>query len=182
MCFPLPEIRGTKDSCKGIGAIRVSPQEGPKEPVARFLRSGTGLLSQSLNQIDEGLVEESVEEILSIDGADLEDRWQELTGRLSAQFGREMTIEALLFLIGVQSQGKGFEPALERERKQEMIMEGTYCAFETLGFYDRAGMDEDGLWLWERRIPVPSLEVEEQEKLLHVAILNYFEDQQEYDD
>lgn len=112
----------------------------------------------------------------------MKDRWTKLTTRLSGQFGREMTIEAILFLVGVQSQGLGFQPDLERERKQELIMEGTYCVFETMGFYERAGMDEKGLWLWERKIPVPSLSVEEQEELLQTAILKYFEDQPAQDD
>lgn len=121
----------------------------------------------------------AVAQYLSVEDADLERRWSSLTERLTGRFGRDMTIEAILFLIGVQSQGMGYQPEIRRERKQELIMEGTYCVFEKLGIYERAGMDEHGLWLWERKVPVPSLSIEEQEKLLLVAILEYFQDESE---
>jgi len=116
-----------------------------------------------------------IAQYLGTDSATLEERWQRITGLLQTRFDRDMTIEALLFLIGIQSHGKGFQPDLKRERKQELIMEGTYCAFETLGIYERAGMDEHGLWLWEQRIELTSLSSVDQEKLLRVAIVRFFE-------
>ncbi len=118
---------------------------------------------------------ETIAQYLATESATLEARWQRITGRLQARFDREMTIESLLFLIGVQSHGKGFQPDLKRERKQELIMEGTYCAFEALGLYERAGMDEQGLWLWRQRQEMPSLSSVDQEKLLRIAIVRFFE-------
>jgi hypothetical protein len=114
---------------------------------------------------------------LDVDDAILNDRWEMLTAFLQKRFGRESGIEAILFLIGIQSRGRGFEPKLQKELKQDIIMEGTYCAFEKLGLYERVGMDENGMWLWERSVPPSAqLSIEDQEKLLRVAILAYFED------
>jgi len=124
----------------------------------------------------------AVSEYLTVDDEDLNRRWGELTNRLTGRFGRHMTIEAILFLIGVQSQGIGYQPDIGRERKKELIMEGTYRVFERLGFYERAGLDERGFHAWERCVPVPALPVEEQEKLLRVAIIEYFEYRSENDD
>lgn len=120
---------------------------------------------------------EPVYEALKANDADLEARWQQLSAWVKARFGKVPDIEGLLFLIGIQSRGRGFEPKLQKEVKQGVIMEGTCCAFASLGIYERVGMEDDGSWIWERIVPnPPGLSVEEQEKLLRVAILRYFED------
>lgn len=117
---------------------------------------------------------------LQVDDGELEARWKELQDWLAERFEREPGIEGILFLIGIQSAGRGYEPKLGKERKQDLIMEGTYCAFETLGLYRRIGADADGAWIWERTGPhLPKLPVEEQEKLLRIAILRYFEEVRE---
>ena len=113
---------------------------------------------------------------LHTDDDALEARWARLQAWLQERFGRDTGIEAILFLIGIQSRGRGFEPRLQKEAKQELIMEGTYGAFEKLGFYERVGMDESGAWIWERTVEVPKLSVDDQEKLLRLGILAYFEE------
>lgn len=114
--------------------------------------------------------------LLQVDDDELEARWARLQGRLAERFDREPGIESLLFLIGIQSVGHGYEPGLSKERKQDLIMEGTHCAFEAVGLYRRIGAHADGRGIWERTVPhPPKLPVEEQEKLLRVAILRYFE-------
>ena len=113
---------------------------------------------------------------LQADDAALEARWQRLAAWLQERFHRATSIEAVLFLIGIQSRGRGYEPELEKETKQDLVMEGTYCAFEALDLYRRVGMDADGFWLWERTTPLPELSIEAQEKLLRLAILAYFAD------
>ena len=96
---------------------------------------------------------------------------------IEERFGKEPTIEEILFLVGIQSRGYGFEPDLDKDAKEGLIMEGTYCVFETLGVYERIGMEKDGYWIWERQIDhPPNLSVDEQEKLLRTAILRYFKD------
>ena len=120
---------------------------------------------------------DSLRTLLERDDAALATRWQHLQAWVEARFERAPSIEVILFLIGIQSRGRGFEPDLDKEAKQALIMEGTYCAFATLGIYEHAGIEEDGSWIWERVLDPPSdLSVEEQEKLLKIAILRYFED------
>ncbi len=120
---------------------------------------------------------------LDADAADLEARWQRLQAWIDQRFGGEAGIEGILFLIGVQARGRGFEPDLEKEAKERLIMEGAYCVFETLGVYERVGMEADGHWIWQRRIDhPPNLSVEEQETLLKTAILRYFDNQRDLSD
>ena len=117
-----------------------------------------------------------VQPVLAIDDAVLAERWAGLLAWIAERFGRSnAAIEPILFLIGVQERGAGYQPDLAKEDKQAVIMDGTYHAFETLGFYERVGMESDGAWIWERIVRLPELTVEEQEKLLRVAILRYFE-------
>ena len=111
-----------------------------------------------------------------IHSPELEVRWDRLQGWLDERFGREAGIEGILFLIGVQTRGRGFEPDLEKEAKERLIMEGAYRVFETLGLYERVGMEADGHWIWQRRANhPPNLSVDEQETLLRTAILAYFD-------
>lgn len=114
---------------------------------------------------------------LSYDDHVLESRWSRLQEWVERRFEQESSIEAVLFLIGIQSRGRGYEPEMEKELKQDTIMEGTYCAFEKLGFYERIGLDENGFWIWERTVDeIPKLELDQQEKLLKLGIVRVFEE------
>ena len=119
-----------------------------------------------------------IQAYLETDDAELEARWEKLQEHLQLRFGSEKPgIEGILFLIGIRTRGRGYEPDLAKEAKQDLIMEGTYCAFETLGLYTRVGADADGQIQWRRTgLRLPKLPVEAQEKLLRLGILRYFED------
>lgn len=104
-----------------------------------------------------------------------DDRWAALEAWLHDRFGQDVGIDGLLFLIGLQAQSRGFEPDLSKEEKQNLIMEGSYCALASLGFYEQVGMEPDGAWIWERLHPLPTLAVDDQERLLCLGILKYFE-------
>jgi hypothetical protein len=119
--------------------------------------------------------ESNITRQLAIDDLVLKDRWDSLVSEISTRFGRKPDIDSLLFLIGVQSVGRGYEPDIPKERKQSLIMEGSYLAFETIGVYQRVGMERNGFWIWQKNFDLPELTVDEQEKLLQVGILNYFE-------
>ena len=105
---------------------------------------------------------------------DLENRWATLQAWLTTRFRKAFSVEGVLFLIGIQERGKGFEPKLEKEEKQDVIMEGTYAALAALGYYEPAGVDEQGVRQWQKVREAPELSVEAQEDLLKEAILAYF--------
>lgn len=117
----------------------------------------------------------SIDDLLATPDAEVAARWKALQRRLVDRFGREPNVEAVLFLLGIQARGRGYEPKLDRQIKQDLIMEGTYAAFEALGLYERVGMEADGAWIWERTHPLPEMDVGRQEKLLKLAILAYFD-------
>jgi len=104
---------------------------------------------------------------------ELEARWARLLAHLENLVGRTPTgIEQVLFLIGIQERGRGYEPGLSREQKQEVIMEGAWHAFAAIGLYRRVAEDSTA---WEPTFsPWPELSRDDQEKLLRIAILEYF--------
>ena len=111
-----------------------------------------------------------------IDDEELTRRWTELLTWVRRRFDKEAGIESILFLIGIQSRGQGYQPKLSKKAKQDLIMEGSYCVFETLGLYKRVGIDEKGHNIWAQSNTVNQvLTLPEQEKLLKVAILTYFD-------
>ncbi len=108
-------------------------------------------------------------------GPETNQKWDEICRWLQQSFDHEVTLEAVLFLIGIQTRGQGYEPELDKDRKQDLIMEGTFAAFASLGAYVQVGMEDDGAWIWERVAdPAPDLSVEDQEKLIRLAIIEYF--------
>lgn len=122
-------------------------------------------------------MEKLIERHLAAYDDDVDERWNRLQTSLQRRFGRNTSIEAVLFLIGVQSRGRGYEPEMGREEKESVIMEGTFCTFEKLGLYQRVGLDENGFWIWERCVEqIPKLPIDDQEKLLKLGIITYFDD------
>ncbi len=117
---------------------------------------------------------EAIASCLQLADSEVAMRWEALLRCLAAQFGRLPSgIEHVLFLIGLQERGQGYEPNLPREEKQALIVDGAGYALATLGLFKRLPSG------WEPTLtPWPVLSQEAQEKLLRVAILEYFARQQ----
>lgn len=121
-------------------------------------------------------VRRPIEHYLQIDDETLDRRWTSLQEWLQQRFGKPAGIESILFLIGVQSSGSGYQPKLKKEVKQDLIMEGTYQVFEAIDLYRKVPAEDAQAYSWERSGPaLTGLSVEDQEKLLRVAILEYFD-------
>lgn len=85
----------------------------------------------------------------------------------------ESDLEGILFLIGVNILGKGPEKFNKREKTE--IMHLAVCELLIpYGYYERIMRDEDGWPLYAEKKRLPLLSVLEQEKLLKMAIINYF--------
>ncbi len=109
----------------------------------------------------------SIEALLTDPAQEAE--WARTCEWARTRFGREPSVESLLFLIGIDSRGGEFEPRLKKEMKQDLIMEGTYAVLSEIGVYRRSG-DAAG---WERVRTVPVLSELDQERLLQTAIARY---------
>ncbi len=104
------------------------------------------------------------------------ERWPQLQEWTRRRFGKRADVEGVLFLIGLQELGRGAAPDLDKARKEQILLEGTFCAFETLGYYERTGIEDNGHWIWEQRKSMPAdLTKAEEEVMLRQAALAYFD-------
>ena len=114
--------------------------------------------------------------VLESPDADLAERWTRLQRWVQRRFGKDPDLEGILFLIGMQELGKGFIPDLDKKRKEQIVWEGTYNALAALGYYERAGLETNGHWIWEECNPLPETQSSQaDEQLVRQGILRYFD-------
>lgn len=112
-----------------------------------------------------------------IDFADVEfnKKWNDFLNTFAVQFGKKPDLNAVLFLIGMQELGKG-PLNFSKEQKQDLMHIATCKLFSTLDYYQLEGHDDEGWPHWKLLKQMPKLNILEQEKLLKMQILDYFDD------
>ncbi|KAA5546479.1 hypothetical protein [Adhaeribacter rhizoryzae] len=105
---------------------------------------------------------------------DFETRWLELLRSLRARFGKELHLNGILFLIGVQELGQGISE-FTKEQKQDLMHIATCKLFSLSGYYELDRIDEDGWPHYKAVKPIPSANLKEQERMLKWHILEYFD-------
>lgn len=105
----------------------------------------------------------------------LERSWQLLLNELEAAIGKKpKDLNAVLFLIGVQELGKG-KKTFSKEEKQDLMHIAICKVLSLSGFYELEGLDEEGWPHWKLVKKLPHFDLLEQEKLLKMHIIEYFE-------
>lgn len=106
---------------------------------------------------------------------DLEIEWQSLMGKLEKAIGKKpVDLNSVLFLIGVQELGKG-KRNFTKEQKQDLMHIAICKILSFSGFYVLEGIDEDGWPHWKLMKKLPHFDMLEQEKLLKMHVLEYFD-------
>ncbi|MBV6639879.1 MAG: hypothetical protein KI791_04145 [Cyclobacteriaceae bacterium] len=106
---------------------------------------------------------------------DLERQWISLLGHLDRQINkRPRDLNAVLFLIGIQELGKGVGN-FSKEEKQDLMHIAICKVLSFSGFYELEGIDEDGWPHWKLVKELPHFDLLEQEKLLKMHIIEYFQ-------
>lgn len=103
----------------------------------------------------------------------LEQAWVEVLSKLEKRFGEGLDLQAILFLIGLQELGMGYQK-LKKDQKVEVMHIAVCALLSQWGYYDFAGHDEDGWPHWEETNKLPSLNAKQQDKLIREAIVEYF--------
>ncbi|MEX2512551.1 MAG: hypothetical protein WD398_06580 [Cyclobacteriaceae bacterium] len=112
---------------------------------------------------------------------DLEKRWNKLLTGLADLLGKKPSdLNAVLFIIGVQELGKGAKH-FSKEEKQDLMHIATCKVLSLSGFYDLDFIDQDGWPHWKLNKTLPHLNAIDQEKMLKLHILEYFEEEFEID-
>ncbi len=105
----------------------------------------------------------------------LERNWQALMTEIERMLGqRPKDLNGTLFLIGVQELGKG-QQLFTKEQKQDLMHIAICKVLSYAGYYQLEGLDEEGWPHWKLVRKLPHFDLLEQEKLLKIQVLEYFE-------
>ncbi|MCH7513854.1 MAG: hypothetical protein IH947_07910 [Bacteroidetes bacterium] len=105
----------------------------------------------------------------------LERSWNALLLHLEKIIGKKPgDLNAVLFLIGAQELGQG-KRSFSKEEKQDLMHIAICKVLSYSGFYELEGLDEEGWPHWRLIKKLPSFNLLEQEKLLKIQVLEYFE-------
>lgn len=108
---------------------------------------------------------------------ELDRKWQELRLNLQPIIGkRPKDLNTILFLIGVQELGKGLN-TFSKEEKQDLLHIAICKVLSLSGFYVLEGIDEQGWPHWRAKKKLPHFDLLEQEKLLKLHVIEYFENE-----
>ena len=106
---------------------------------------------------------------------ELEHKWNKLLKILEESVGKKPgDLKSVLFLIGVQELGKGAK-VFTKEEKRDLIHIAICKVLSLSGFYSLEGIDESGWPHWKAEKKLPYFDILDQEKLLKMHIIEYFE-------
>ncbi len=101
--------------------------------------------------------------------------WNNLLDRIGKTVGKKpKDLNGVLFLIGVNELGKG-KKMFTKEEKQDLIHIAICKVLSLSGYYELEGHDQDGWPHWKLIKKLPHIDLLEQETLLKMNIIDYFE-------
>jgi hypothetical protein len=106
---------------------------------------------------------------------DLERSWHVLLETIKKNIGvKPKDLNGVLFLIGVQELGGGSR-VFSKEEKQDLLHIAICKVLSLAGYYTLDGLDKEGWPHWKLIKKLPHFDLLEQEKLLKMHVLEYFE-------
>lgn len=106
---------------------------------------------------------------------DLERQWHSLLTELERVFEKKpKDLNGVLFLIGMQELGQGAR-RFSKEEKQDLMHIAICKVLSLSGYYELEGLDAEGWPHWKVIKKLPHFDLLEQEKLLKMHVLEYFE-------
>lgn len=110
---------------------------------------------------------------------DLDRQWHKLLTELETLLEKKpKDLNGVLFVIGIQELGKGAK-LFSKEEKQDLMHIAICKVLSLAGYYELEGLDAEGWPHWKLIKKLPHFDLMEQEKLLKMHVLEYFE--KEYD-
>jgi hypothetical protein len=100
-------------------------------------------------------------------------KWKNMIKSLEQRFGQDIDLQAILFLIGLQELGLGYNK-LNKNQKLDVMHIAVCALLSQWGYYTFSGHDKDGWPHWDVTEKLPFLSAKEQNQLIKEAILEYF--------
>lgn len=107
----------------------------------------------------------------------LDFEWLRVRHRVKEIFGKDdlPELNAILFVIGIQELGQ-WKDNFTKEEKQDLMHIAVCRLLEYDGYYEFIGRDADGWPHWKSLKPFSQKGVKEQEDLLKLKVIQYFQD------
>ena len=107
---------------------------------------------------------------------ELDFEWLRIRHFIQKRFGKSQLpdLNAILFIIGMQELGR-WQATFTKEEKQDLMHIAICKVLSLSGFYGLEGLDENGWPHWKLEKKLPSFDLMEQEKLLKIHVIEYFE-------
>lgn len=106
---------------------------------------------------------------------ELERKWHQLLDFIREIVGkRPKDLNGVLFIIGLQELGQGAK-RFSKEEKQDLMHIAICKVLSLAGYYELEGVDKDGWPHWRLIKKLPHFDLLEQEKLLKIHVIEYFE-------
>lgn len=106
---------------------------------------------------------------------ELERQWFRLLAELERLLEKKpKDLNGVLFIIGMQELGKGAK-RFSKEEKQDLMHIAICKVLSLSGYYELEGLDAEGWPHWKLIKKLPHFDLLEQEKLLKMHVLEYFE-------
>ncbi len=99
--------------------------------------------------------------------------YQNALKKISKQFGDDIDIQGLLFIIGLQELGKG-KVKLSKNEKLDVMHIAICTLLSPYGYYEFEGLDKDGWPHWKTTEKLPPLKPAQQQEIIKQAIVEYF--------
>lgn len=104
---------------------------------------------------------------------DTEFEYKNVLKQISKQFGDDIDIQGLLFIIGLQELGKG-KIKLSKNEKLDVMHIAICTLLSPYGYYEYEGLDKDGWPHWKTIENLPPLKPAQQQEIIKQAIVEYF--------
>lgn len=105
-----------------------------------------------------------------------EEEWKQVVSKIEKQFGEEIDLSGILFLIGIQELGQGYR-IFSKDEKLNVMHVAICTLLSRYGYYKFEGKDEEGWPHWKATEKVPDLKPIQQQLLMKEAIVDYFREE-----
>ncbi len=106
-----------------------------------------------------------------------ENSWADVELKLMEQFGKKLSLESILFLIGLRELGASPNKNFTKEQKVDLMHIAICRLLSQSGYYELSHLDQEGWPHWTLLKPLPNQDMFSQEYLLREHILTYFEEE-----
>lgn len=104
---------------------------------------------------------------------EIPDNWNDLCKTLNDQFGIEVDLNGVLFLVGIRERGLSFQ-TFSKEEKFNLINLGSCTLYKEMGLVTFSGTDNEGWPVFHQNALAPVISEERKLKTLQDCAIRYF--------